>query len=104
VTTYHIVISKPAENDLNDIVDYIAIKLRNPLAAKSLLTKITDTILILEKMPKRNALVKDERLEAQGIRKSIVENYIIFYYISVKENVFAVIRILYNRRNWNDLL
>lgn len=52
----------------------------------------------------RYALVVDERLTALGIRKLIVENYIVFYVISKKDESVTVIRILYGKRDWEYLL
>lgn len=102
--SYHITISEPAENGLNAIVDYIAIELRNPLAAKYFIFKITNAVFSLEQMPKRNTLINSDRLAAKGIRRLIVENYIVFYIVSDSNHSVTIIRILYKRRNWNDLL
>ncbi|SPF46518.1 Addiction module toxin, RelE/StbE family (fragment) [Candidatus Desulfosporosinus infrequens] len=66
--------------------------------------KISDEALSLEEMPQRNALVADERLSTAGIRKLLVDNYIIFYVISEKEKTVMIIRILYGRRDWLTLL
>lgn len=104
MTSYHITISEPAENDLNAIADYIAIELRNPPAAKHLISKIANAVFSLEQMPKRNTFVNSDRLAAKGIRKLIVENYIVFYIVSDTNHSVTIIIILYKRRNWNDLL
>ncbi|UNC93970.1 type II toxin-antitoxin system RelE/ParE family toxin [Candidatus Contubernalis alkaliaceticus] len=38
------------------------------------------------------------------MRRLIVENYIVFYMISEKDEIVMVIRILYSRRDWEHLL
>lgn len=58
----------------------------------------------LSEMPSRHALVTDERLALLGIRKLPVENYIVFYVISETNMVATVVRILYGRRDWEQLL
>jgi len=58
----------------------------------------------LDKLPVRPALVADKLLAAQGIRKLIVENYIVFYVISETDETVTVIRILYGGRDWECLL
>jgi len=66
--------------------------------------RIAEAIFSLEKMPLRNALVMDERLAFQGIRKFFIDNYIVFYSVSEEEKKATVIRILYSRRDWISLL
>ena len=58
----------------------------------------------LAEMPTRYAMVADEHLAAQGIRKLPVENYIVFYVVSEQDKTVTVIRILYGRRDWEQLL
>lgn len=50
-----------------------------------------------------NNLVSDDYLAAQGFRKTMVDNYIIFYTVSEKDKTVAVVRILYGRRDWIHL-
>ncbi len=102
--TYRIVITEPAENDVNRIADYIALELRMPSAAENMITKISNSISTLEQTPKRYALVKDKRLATLGIRKLIVDNYIVFFIVSEANYSIVIVRILYSKRNWNDLL
>jgi addiction module RelE/StbE family toxin len=99
-----LVITEPAEADLKEIADYIAKELREPSTAQHLITKIAESILNLEQMPQRYALVSDERLANQGIRKLLVDNYIVFYVVSEKNQSVSIIKILYGKRDWNNLL
>jgi len=101
---YSVHISELAESDLKEIGRYIVEELLEPTLALKLVDKIGDAALSLEEMPQRNALVADERLSTAGIRKLLVDNYIIFYVISEKEKTVMVIRILYARRDWLALL
>ncbi len=55
-------------------------------------------------MPTRHAVVADEELALQGIRKLIMNNYIVFYVVSEENATVTVVRILYGRRNWINLL
>lgn len=98
------VITEPAENDLKKIADYIAKELMEPSTAQHMITKVSEAIFELEQMPERYVLVNDARLTNQGIRKLMVDNYIIFYIVSEKNQSVSIIRILYGRRDWNHLL
>ncbi len=101
---YRVMVTKPAENDLQGIARYIARELKEPAAAQRLVSKIKEAVMGLAEMPARHALVADEHLAAQGIRKIPVENYIIFYLISETDTTVTVIRVLYGKRDWINLL
>lgn len=101
---YNIIITEPAEIDLKEIGRYISKELLEPVIALKMIEKIGTSILNLEQMPQRNSLVIDERLRNQGVRKVVVDNYIIFYVISEKDKQIFIVRILYGRRDWINLL
>lgn len=101
---YRILMTEPAADDLQQIVDYIAKELREPVTARRLAGRIKEAVLSLAGMPDRHAQVTDKHLAAQGIRKLPVENYIVFYVVSEMDKTVTVIRILYGRREWKPLL
>lgn len=101
---YRILMTEPAANELQQIAEYIAKELREPGTARKLIGKIKEAVLSLAEMPTRHTIMNDERLATLGIRKLPVENYIVFYVISEKDETVTVIRILYGRRDWEHLL
>lgn len=101
---YNIEITEPAETDLFEIGNYIAKELLEPEIAKKIISKIAKEIFTLEEMPLRNGLVSDKRLSNKGIRKLIIDNYIIFYTVNEEMRVITIIRILYVKRDWINLL
>lgn len=104
MSNYNIQITEPAEKDLYEIGTYISKELLEPETAKKVVSKIAKGISILEDMPLRNALVADDRLAYIGIRKIMVDNYIIFYVVTEESKTVTIIRILYGRRDWINLL
>lgn len=104
MSKYHIEITKPAEKDLHEIGKYIAIELLEPAVAKKVVGKIGDAILTLEDLPLRNSFVSDERVSKLGIRKILIDNYIVFYVVSEEYKTVTIIRILYGRRDWLNLI
>lgn len=104
MSIYNIQITEPAEKDLYEIGVYISKELLEPEVAKKVVLRIAKGISTLEEMPLRNALVADERLAYKGIRKIIVDNYIVFYIITEEDKTVTIIRILYSRRDWLNLL
>jgi addiction module RelE/StbE family toxin len=104
MTKYRVEVSESAENDLRDIVNYITMQLSAPLAAKTLLETLEKSLFGLEDMPYRHQLVSDERLSILGYRKLIVKSYVVFFIINEDDKVVDIVRILYARRNWLNLL
>jgi addiction module RelE/StbE family toxin len=101
---YQIEITDPASRDLYEIGNYITKELSEPEAALRVVNGIADAIFSLEEMPYRNLLVRDETLSLHGIRKTIVGNYLVFYIIFEEEKTVTIIRILYYKRDWLNLL
>jgi len=101
---YQLIISETAEIEMTEIGLYIANELHSPQAAINLLDEIDRQILNLEQMPKRFALVSDERLARLGIRLIPVKNYLIFYLVNEQARTVTIARVLYGKRNWVHLL
>ena len=104
MSRYNIEITEPAENDLYEIGSYIVEELLEPDIAKKVINKIGDAILSLEDMPLRNGVVADEKLALQAIRKIFVDNYIVFYIVTEENKTVTIVRILFGRRDWINLL
>ncbi|AWN18343.1 type II toxin-antitoxin system RelE/ParE family toxin [Streptococcus sobrinus] len=89
------------EKDLNAIVDYISQSLQNPRAAHDLLNAVerADTRLARPLAFPAYPSLNERRHPYYYIR---VRNFIIFYV--VLGNTMEVRRILYSKRNFEDLL
>ena len=103
---YQVVITSPAEIDMVEIGRYISRELHSPKAAFDLQDGIDEKILSLEEMPKRYAVVKDEKLARFGYRVARVKNYLIFYIVDdqAKPQTVNIVRVLYAMRDWAHLL
>ena len=104
MSAYDIQITEPAEKDLYEIGIYISKELLEPMTAKKVISKIAKVINSLEDMPLRNAVVTDERLAYRGIRKVNVDNYIVFYIAQEENKTVTILRILYGKREWMNLI
>jgi addiction module RelE/StbE family toxin len=104
VSKYNVVITDPAEKDLLQIAHYISKELKEPGIAQQLITKIAEAVYELEDFPLRYPLVSDEGIALRGVRKMVVDNYIVFYVVSEQRKVVTVIRILFVKRNWKHIL
>ena len=99
-----IVFSEPAEYDLLGIEYYIYKNLCNPQASKRITDGILKTIEKLAVNPEIHPLVTDELLRRMRLRMTFFDNYNIFYYHDIKEDIIYIVRILYNKMDWNNLL
>ena len=102
--SYQLIITEAAEDDMLEILTYISQDLCTPESALAILENIDSQILSLENMPKRFALVSDERLARLSIRLIPVRNYVIFYFVDDHEETVTVVRVLYSKRDWMHLL
>ena len=94
--------SKIATEDLRKITDYISYVLLNPNASEKLVYEFLDALERISLFPLSCSLVQNELIKEQGLRKLIVQKYILFY--KFEENEIRVVRILYGMRNYSNLL
>lgn len=99
---YLVVISDTAILDLEHIYEYIAFELCAPENALEKYKRITKAISSLEYFPRRYALFSSEPEQSLGIRRFVVDKYLICYYIDSK-TVF-VTDVLYGASNVHERL
>jgi plasmid stabilization system protein ParE len=102
--TYEVLVSPSALDDMRGILRYIAENLSAPESALKILDSIETAIRSLSESPKIYAVVSDERLSALGYRKLCVENYLVFFIINDSQKTVEVDRVLYTRRDWQQIL
>ena len=101
---YRLKFSKLYDTDVDSSHNYIIHNLQAPMAAENL---IKETILKLEKIkenPKIRPLVQDKYLATLGYRSMKVKNYLIFYIIGDDNRHVKIVRFLYSKRNWMNIL
>ena len=101
---YKVDVSKDAENDLLDIVRYIASEFSAPITALNMMELLEEAMTSLSKTPQRVPLVRDDRLAQIGYRHLGIKSYLVFFKIDEKNKMVNVARILYARRDWKRIL
>ncbi len=96
---YNVKLVRIAEDDLNEIVMYIASE--RPSAAEEVANKIEKNLGLLSKRPLLGRIPKEEELARVGYRYLVVENYLIFYKLEGK--MVYVHRILRGARDYLSL-
>ncbi|ANU53185.1 type II toxin-antitoxin system RelE/ParE family toxin [Acutalibacter muris] len=90
------------EEDLNEIVDYISIRLNNPTAAYRLVDDVQAAIRERLTCPEAFEPFPSARSRQNPYYRIYVRNFTIFYVVI--GNVMQVRRILYSRRDFSELI
>jgi len=101
---YSVILDNPAEEDMLKLRRYISKTLREPVIAKRIYSSIKAEILSLDHNPLRFPVVRDELYASLGIRCMPVENYLTFYSVDQTAKEVHILRVLYNRREWQTLI
>ena len=104
VSEFSYQLTTKAEADLDTIVSYIVVQLENPQAATGFLNKLQDAIQEACSFPESGSLVINEFLPYKGIRKKLVGNYIMYYFLDGNAKTIYVLRVKYGRRNLEEIL
>ena len=96
--------TEKAEQDLDEILHYISVDLVNPTAAQNLGRKVFEKIDMVRTFPESGAPVDNEFLADKTVRKLPVDNYVIYYKAHYEEKVISIIRIIYGKRNLDEIL
>ncbi len=101
---YKLKITQIAKNDIKDCYDYIYEILKNDISANSLLDKIEIAFKSLQIDPEHFPKTNDDFLDLIGIRYIKINNYLCFYTIDNEKNEINIIRFMYGKRNWKEIL
>lgn len=104
MNNYNVIIDLPAEQDIEGILFYISSCLQEPDTAGKIYLSIYEKILSLDVMPSRQPVVYTNPKTSADIRKVTVGNYMIFYIVYEEQKEVHVIRVIYNRREWENLI
>jgi len=104
MTHYQIEIGTQAQADIDDTISYIAQVLQEPRTAGRLYRLLKEEILSLEQMPERYPFEDDNRLRALEIRKLLVKNYKILYFVDRERQLVQIVRVFYAGRDISKLL
>lgn len=90
------------EDDLNEIVDYITYRLRNPIAAEHLIDEVEKAISERLSCAESFEPYRSHQERKYPYYRIQVKNFTVFYVVI--GNTMEVRRILYSRRNLKDLI
>ena len=95
---YTVKITTQAEEQLQEIVNYIASELKAPKAALRLLNEMERLISSLSQFPQRVAVIEEEPWRTRGVRKMPVKNFLIYFWIDEDNSKVQVTAVIYAKR------
>ena len=96
--------TEKAEQDFDEILRYISVDLANTTAARNLGKKMFEQIDMVRAFPDSGTPVDNEFLLDKAVRQLSVDNYIIYYKTHYDEKAISIIRIVYGKRNLDEIL
>ena len=99
---YNVVMSVTAENDLDDVVEYLSNF--SPNIARRYYDEIMVKALSLAFMPQRCPFVQDDALREKGYQWLFVRNYTIFFIIDEENDIVDIQAIMYSGREYTAIL
>lgn len=101
---YDIYISASAQDDIENIYDYITYELMAQNSAEKLVNIIYKSIKSIYVMPNRHKSVDIECLKGINIRSFTIKNYKIYYYVDETNLIVFILRITSTKTNSDDYL
>ena len=96
---YNLIILPEAQQDIRNIILYIAIELASPYTALELQDSFEEAINYLSSMSKRYKTIDKEPWKSKGIRRFQVKSYFIYYIVTESDNSVKIIAVIYARRD-----
>ncbi|AIF43960.1 type II toxin-antitoxin system RelE/ParE family toxin [Virgibacillus sp. SK37] len=100
---YNILRTDKAEEQLRDIIFYIADDAGDVDIALSYLDKIETAIHRLQEFPESGIVPRHSVLKKQGFRVVIAERHLVFYKINETEQTIIIYAIVDGRRDYHNL-
>ncbi|MDD2575379.1 MAG: type II toxin-antitoxin system RelE/ParE family toxin [Acholeplasmataceae bacterium] len=101
---YQVILSNDANNDINQIVLFIATESGSKKVALDYLDKLQDAILSLNKFPERGSNPRYKILRNQGYKFIVVETHLVFYKIKEENKTIIIYRVLHQKSSYQNFL
>ncbi len=101
---YKILRTDKAEDQLRDIIYYIADESGDIEFALKYLDKLEEAINQLQEFPNSGSIPRYSILKKQGYRVLIVGNHLVFYKVDEKNKLIVIYAIVDGRREYRNLI
>ena len=104
MSSWKIVLTPEFKQEFRNIYIYIANTLLVPDTARKQCQRILENVESLNEMPSRFALVEKEPWHSRGLRKLVIDNYVVFYYPNEQTKEVVIFHVFYGGRDIDKLL
>lgn len=101
---YTVKITEYARKQLQEISDYVAGELMSVETADKMIVEFENKIQSLAYFPTRISLTEEEPWHSTGIRKMVVNNYLVYFWINDEERKVQVTAVVYGGREQSQQL
>ncbi|CRH76363.1 type II toxin-antitoxin system RelE/ParE family toxin [Gardnerella pickettii] len=103
MSSFDILVTQDAENDLKNIRDYIASNISKKTSAR-IINIIKFNIERLSLFPQFAPVVKYEPWNSLGVRRIVVKNFLIYYRVDLEKNTVYILKVTYGKCNQQTVL
>lgn len=96
---YTVKITSQAEEQIQEIMHYIAYDLKAPAAALHLLDALEDSFASLTYFPQRVTLIDEEPWHTSGIHRLPVKNFLVYFWIDEDNLKVQITAVIYTKRD-----
>ena len=100
---YRLTYSPESIEDLREIHHCIKDVLLEPRTAQRQVARIRDAARALRSLPKRHPVLDWEPWSSEGVRRMVVDNYVLLYVVDDRKGVVAIVRVLYGARDLDQI-
>ena len=101
---YNLTYLPAALNDMVEIIRYISVELKNPIAANHLSEEFVKAAEKLTDFPYSNPVYLPMRPLKHEYRKTVVDNYIMFYWVDEANKEITIARVIYGKRDYGKII
>lgn len=102
--SYAVELTRQAEEQLSEIVQYISVTLRSPQAGMNTLDALEEEIGSLSAMPSRYPVIEDDLVGDRSIRKTWAKNFSIYYQVDDAQKRVNILAVCYARRDQKKII
>jgi plasmid stabilization system protein ParE len=101
---YDLIKTDPFQQDLDSVIGYITLVLKNKVAAASLLDSVQKCYDEIERMPLMYEACRDPYLKSLGYRKAIIHNYVMVYKVDEEHKTVHILRFFHGSQDYEKLI
>lgn len=96
---YNVKVTSQAEEQIQEIINYITHELKAPEAALLLLDALEDSFISLAHFPQRVPLVEEMPWHTKGIHRFPVKNFLVYFWIDENDMKVYITAVIYGKRD-----